>query len=742
MSANPTLDPTSAADPASPPVNPISDNAQQLGWCVQRLAALQGRGVDRLQLHDSQLSHDSAAAWRAQAEQLCLQLAWPAPTWIAAMDQARLPVLHHDATLGWVLIVARSAEGQWQTEGPTGKKELEFIHGRAVSGLQLNIPTLAAGPKKAFRVIWQSFTQYKTTVFEGALASLLINVLALATSFFSMQVYDRVIPSQGFNTLWLLSMGVALSIVFEFVLKWVRSRVMEHAVVGLDASISRDIFQRLLSVRLDQLPQSVGSLAAQMRAYEGIRALLTASTAYLLVDVPFALVFVIVIGALGTPLLLFVPLFFFAVSLITGLLLRHKINDYAAQGARAGNEKTGLLVETLEGAETIKAGMGGWKFLSRWININAEAINYDVKIRSLSEMGNFLTAMFQQLSYAGIVAIGAWQVLDGHMTMGALIACSILSGRALAPVGMIPGLLVQYAHAKAALDGLERVYALESDNSGVERPLLPSQIKGHFRFESVRYSYRSESGSQVAINIPALEIRPGDKIGVLGAVGSGKSTLLRLLSGLYQPREGRILLDNLELSHISRQRLSEQIGYLQQDHRLFHGSLRENLLIGMADPGDDAVYAACQQTGLLALIADHPKGLELAISEGGKGLSGGQKQLVALTRLVLTQPSVWLLDEPTASMDDETERRCLQLLKDTMKPEHTAIMVTHKPSILPLVNRLIVVAQHRIVMDGPRDEVLAKLRAAQAAPAAAAPNVATPKAAQAPAAARATGVQL
>ena len=244
---------------------------------------------------------------------------------------------------------------------------------------------------------------------------------------------------------------------------------------------------------------------------------------------------------------------------------------------------------------------------------------------------------------------------------------------------------------------------------------LPEQLQGHFRLEDVSYSYRAVThtgaGSPLALSISKLEIQAGDKVGVLGPVGSGKSTLLRLLSGLYQPQEGRILLDGLELSHISRQRVSEQVGYLQQDHRLFEGTLRDNLLIGLPDPGDEALWLAARQTGLMALIADHPKGLELPITEGGKGLSGGQKQLVAFTRLILTQPRIWLLDEPTASMDDELERRCLVALKDSLTPERTAIIVTHKPSILPLVTHLIVVSQHRVMLSGPRDEVLQRLRA-------------------------------
>ena len=704
-----------APQPALVVESDLNPAALQLVWAVQRLAASQGRNLDRLQVHEALHKLDIQHSPDKQVQWLCGQLGWPAASPMAAPDLARLPILAHDMTAGWSVVVAQNADGTWLAHTPSGQRDIRAGATHGQIWLRLNPPPPNSVRQSARDMIRQAFWQFKTIILDGALATLLINLIALATSFFSMQVYDRVIPTQGLHTLWILGVGVGLAITFEFILKVVRSRVMEYAVVGLDAQLSRDIFQRLLGVRLDQLPPSVGTLAGQLRAYEGIRAFLTASTAYLVIDVPFALLFIVIIGLLATPLLLLVPLGFLIASLITGLFLRSAIERSAQASTRESNLKTGLLVEAVEGAETIKAGQGGWRFLSRWVEVTGRAIENDLRVRQLSETGGYVTATLQQLSYAALVAVGAWLVIDGQMTMGALIACTILSGRALAPVGMLPGLLVQYAQAKAALNGLEKVYSLESDNSGIDRPLLPEQLQGHYRLENVSYSYRAmgQTGvtNKLALHIGKLEIKAGDKIGVLGPVGSGKSTLLRLLSGLYQPQDGRILLDGLELSHIARQRVSEQVGYLQQDHRLFEGSLRENLLIGLPDPGDHALIQAAQTTGLMALIADHPLGLELSISEGGKGLSGGQKQLVAFTRLILTQPRIWLLDEPTASMDDELERRCLAALKDSLTPERTAIIVTHKPSILPLVNHLIVVSQHRVLLSGPRDEVLHSLKA-------------------------------
>jgi ATP-binding cassette, subfamily C, bacterial LapB len=689
----------------------MTPEALNLGWSIQRIAALAGRSVDRLGLHQALTEFDPQQMPIAQIADLCHRLHWPIPHALNNLDAARLPALVHSPVHGWMVVVARTADGQWQVDSASGRQQTPIE--ASMPCWRIALPPTARQPARAWTMIRSAFLQHKSTLLEGAMASALINLIALVASFFSMQVYDRVIPSQGYHTLAVLSVGVMLSIVFEFVLKYARSRVMEHAVVNLDSTVSRDVFQRLLHIRLDQMPHSVGSLAGQLRAYEGIRALLTASTAYLLVDIPFALFFIVFMVMLGSPYLGLVPLVFLIVSLLTGIALRRGINAAAKQGAKAANEKTGLLVEAVEGAETIKSGAGGWRFLSRWIDLSHQSIGYDLKIRHLSELGGFLTAAFQQMSYASLIAVGAWQVMEGNVTMGGLIACSILSGRALTPAGMLPGLMVQYAHAKAALDGLERVYALESDNAGIERPLLPEAIQGHYRLQAVRYAYQTSSlgqgHAQSALNIASLEIKAGEKVAIFGPVGSGKSTLLRLLSGLYQPREGRILLDDLELSHIARQRLSEQIGYLQQDHRLFQGNLRDNLLIGSPDQGDDSLLEAARKTGLIHLIREHPRGLDLTISEGGKGLSGGQRQLVALTRLVMTQPAVWLLDEPTASMDAETEQLCIRMLQQNMTSRHTMVLVTHKPALLPLVDRVIVMAQQAVLLDGPRDQILQQL---------------------------------
>jgi ATP-binding cassette subfamily C protein LapB len=356
--------------------------------------------------------------------------------------------------------------------------------------------------------------------------------------------------------------------------------------------------------------------------------------------------------------------------------------------------------------ETIKSGTGGWKFLSRWIGVTEQTIESDRKTRGATESISYTSAAVQQVSYAALVVVGAFVVMQGQMTQGALIASSILGGRILAPVMALPGLLVQYAHAKAALESLERLYALKTDHEDTESPLTPESLQGHYQLKDIQFAY---GDNPPALAVSQLVIHPGDRIAVLGPIGAGKSSLLRVLSGMYQPTQGRVLIDGLEISHIHRYVLNENIAYLQQDHRLFQGSLRENLLIGLPDPGDDTLIQAMRKTGMDRFVASHPKGLARIITEGGKGLSGGQKQLVAFTRLALFDPSIYLLDEPTATMDEEQEKQCLQFLNQAALKNKTMVIVTHKPSILPLVNRIIVITGNKIVMDGPRDLVMGQL---------------------------------
>ena len=679
---------------------------------LQNLAQQQGASMDALQLKACLASSkgDSIAGLRAT----CSALGIPAPIPMNLPDRARLPLLALHEQHGWGVIIDMDTRGAWQVTFAAGTLAIgsDELRKRVMA---VNTHALPATGTGFHFTLQQALRQYRGVLVEAALATVFIGMLTLCISLFSMQVYDRVIPTRSNATLIILGGGVTLAIFLELLMKLARSRIMDSVAIGMDSRLSRDIFQRLLSVRIDQMPGSVGSLAGQIRGYENVRSFYTASTLFTLVDFPLALLFTLIIGMLGSPLAALVPLLYGVIAVLSGIVARRRIDKLAMEGAQSANLKTGLLVETVEGAETIKAGAGSWKMLSRWINVTADSIRNDVRMRHVTENLAYIAATLQQLSYASLVALGAWLVMRGEMTMGSVIAMSILSGRIMAPVLALPGLIVQHSHAKAAEKSLERLYDLKADNDGIERPLLPPYLRGHFVLDEVRFNY---PGSPHGLQIGKLNIMPGERIGIMGQIGAGKSTLLRMLAGLYTPQAGSVLLDGLNLAHINRQVVTEHIGYLQQEHRLFMGTLRDNLLIGLADPGDAAIHAAMQRSGLSNVVARHPKGLDLPIMEGGKGLSGGQRQLLAFTRLLLAAPGILLLDEPTASMDAEQEQRCLQVLGEEMQPGKTLIIVTHKASLLALVDRLIIITGNQIVLDGPRDAVLQHLRTPPGSPAA------------------------
>ena len=622
-------------------------------------------------------------------------------------DAAYMPLLAHHQKLGYGRIVQKYGLS-WLFESVEGRvscqtSDLDFVAKIRVSD------KLVAEKKVGFHeLLVQNPTEHKRVVVEAVVASFIINLLALAVSLFSMQVYDRVIPTNSQYTLIILASGVGLMIIFEAMMKFARSKVMDKMVIGVDEILSRNIFERLLAVRVDKMPNSVGSLAAQLRGYEQVRSFFTASTLFTLVDIPMSILFIILIAVIGSPIVAIIPLIAAVIGIALGLSSRKKIDKISAENAAASYLKTGILVETVEGMETIKAGSGNWKFLSKWLNVTGETIDNDLKMRHANDNLNYSVQMLQQISYVGIVITGAFVVMSQGMTIGGLIACTILGGRILAPIMNAPNLLVQYSHAKAAKANIERLFELEQDNNDVAHPLAPSRIHGWYQCHNMTFNYKGNERN--ALNIEHLDIKAGERVAILGSIGSGKSTLLKILSGLYMPTGGHVLLDGLDIAHISRESMSEQVGYLQQDHRLFQGTLRENLLIGMPAPSDDVIRQALHRTGLIRLVSGHSSGLDLPISEGGKGLSGGQKQLVAFTRLVLTKPSVWLLDEPTASMDNMQENQCLQVLSQELQdPTKTLIVSTHKMGLLALVNRIINKADGKVVMDGPKQAVLSRL---------------------------------
>lgn len=547
---------------------------------------------------------------------------------------------------------------------------------------------------------------------EAIIATFVISMLGLGASFYSLQVYDRVIPTQAHATLMALTVGVGIAVLFEFILKQVRSLMVDRGCKAIEEALSEVFFQRMLDIRMEARPRTVGSFAAQVRQFELVRNFMSSSTVFLLADLPFCFLFIAVIGIIGGWLAT-IPLVLLPIVLTTSLWLNWRIGQLTRRQLRDTRHKNGLLVDVIDGIESIKAAGAEIKMLDRWRHLVASSSSLELDTRYLSTMASHLAQLLQQLSYVAIIGLGAWMVSAGQISMGALIACSILSNRALSPITQIASWVTQWQHAREALRGLDEMMQLPIDQPSKGSAIMPSSCSGAVRLEQVTFAF---SDKLTALQPVTMTIQGGERIAIVGPIGSGKSTLIRLLSGLYRPVSGKIFLDGVDMALLARAFLREQIGYLPQDVRLLHGTLRDNLTLGITSPNDSAILDIAKKTGLDRVIRSHPQGMELPIHEGGRGLSGGQRQLLGLSRLLLRQPALLLLDEPTAAMDAELEASVMQSMLRSLPASTTVVLVTYKASLLRLVDRVIVMDQGRILMDGARSEILAKLTTPVPAP--------------------------
>lgn len=688
-----------------------------LSAVIMQSARLTGQSVKRERLDD--MKHALGKARETAPAASLVQLAWKSarldgrPSVLQVPRPQECPFIGWHANQGWVIVTSHNADGSWLAQDAKGATvQLKNLEGVQCVSLPAKVDVAASVPK-ASHLIWAAIGQHKAIVLEALLATVLVNTLALVASIFSMQVYDRVIPNHGFQTLWVLTIGVVAALILEFLLKHVRSHAIERTSTLIDAELSEWFFERALGIRLECRPPSVGTLAAQIKGFEMVRGIMSAASIFLLADVPFALFFIAVIGLIAPPLVI-VPVVLLPISLITGLMFQRQIARNSKENQGQSNRKAGLLVESIDGAESLKANSAEWKLQARWNRLVSEAGESDYSIKQYSSLSQHLTVALQQAGYVALVAFGAYLVTENNLTMGGLIACTIINGRALSPIAQLPGLMVQWAHAGAAIDGLDKLISLPNELDDEVTALAPESLAGSIRFEKARFSYGR--AAEMAIEIAGLEIRAGEKVGIIGAIGSGKSTLLKLASGLYRPGEGKVFLGGIDMAMISPNFLRETITYLPQEIRLVSGTLRDNLLQGLPDPGDEALLQAARQSGLITLISNHPKGLALPITEGGRGISGGQRQLVGLTRMLLAKPNVLLLDEPTGSMDAVAEAKVVAMLHAKAAAGATLLVATHKSALLPIVDRLMVMQGGRVAIDGPRDLVMTKLSGAQTAP--------------------------
>ncbi|MDR6349697.1 type I secretion system permease/ATPase [Pantoea sp. SORGH_AS_0659] len=550
---------------------------------------------------------------------------------------------------------------------------------------------------------WHHFRGMKRRIAEISLASLVGNVLALAGILFSMQVYDRVIPAQSLPTLWVLFAGVVLAAAIEYLIRLMRTQVSDLMGKRIDLKISAMLFARAMNIRNEARPRSTGSFIAQLREIDQVRELLTSTTVNAAADLPFVLLFLLIMASIGGWLVL-IPLLAIPLIVIPGLLVQIPMARLAQEGLRESALRQAVLVETLEGVEDIKALQAEPYFQRQWEQTHEVSASISNQQRLWGARLTGWSASVQQLTYAGMLVFGVYLVLDNQITTGTLVACSLLSSRTIAPLMQLTMVFSRWQHAKSAMKGLDELLKKPLDQPDHATLAHCPVLSGHYLLQNVHYRYEEESGNSV-LNIPQLQITPGERVAILGKVGAGKSTLLKMLAGQARASQGKVLVDGVDLTCIDPVDLRRQLGWLSQDARLFFGTLRQNLLLGNPHASEQEMLQALRISGALALVQQDAASLDRIIHEGGRGLSGGQRQMVLLSRLILRQPQVVLLDEPTAAMDEQLEAQVIRQLAQWVTGR-TLVLVTHRPALLRMVDRIIVMDNGRIVADGARDEIL------------------------------------
>ncbi|VXD08789.1 ABC transporter [Enterobacterales bacterium 8AC] len=558
-----------------------------------------------------------------------------------------------------------------------------------------------------FSTLWR----YRHYFYSAAMAALLANILTLASTFFTMNVYDRVIPTQAYVTLWSLAIGVLIAIVFEFTSRQVRTYLLDVAGKKADLILGAKLFRQVMAMRMESKPQSTGSFANQLRDFEAVRDFVTSATLSTLSDLPFCILFMLIIYLIGGQLAI-VPLIAIPIILLVSVCIQWPLSRYMGENIREISQKQGLLIEAIEGLEALKAARGEGVMQKRWDDFSALAAASSMKTRYLSSLTSNFVSFMQQVTTVVIVVFGVYLIHAGELTMGSMIGVVILSGRSLGPLASVVALALRYQHAKTALKSLNQLMELPTERDAAINYLPTPSFTGNLQLKKVGFAYPIPG---LMVPPPILEnininIRAGERVAIIGSIGSGKSTLLRGMGRLLQPRSGQITIDGVDATQVDPADWRAAVGYVGQDCRLFHGTLRYNVTIGNPGASTEEFLRVARMTGLDRIAARHPLGYDMPVGEMGNALSGGQKQLVALARCLLLRPKVLLMDEPTSSMDAMTETLFIRQLQKAIEGQ-TLVIVTHRMSVLNIFERLIVLDDGRVMADGPKDQVIAMLNA-------------------------------
>jgi len=537
------------------------------------------------------------------------------------------------------------------------------------------------------------------------IASICVNLFALVSAFFVMTVYDKVIPNESMDTLWFLTFGVCIVIVFDFLMKMVRGVLTDKAGLEIDTEVSQTLFNHLC--RNEKLigTRSAGSVASVIREFDTIKDVLASATLVAFADLPFIFVFLFVLYSLGG-FVAAVPAIVVLLVVMLGLLIQPIIKGKTMNAQLDGQNKQSVLVELLTGLETLKTLRGLSSFSERW----RDSVTQQGKMLGQSRFWSQISANFaqvgQQISQVGIVVYGVILITNADMTMGALIACVILSGRVLAPLGQITNLIGRINQASVAYKNLKDLLNLKSEEDSRTENLEYLEVEGSL--STVNLSLKFDDAKQHSLNSVNLDIKPGEKVGILGKVGSGKTSLLKALSGVISPTEGLVQLDNISISQFRPDDLRRHISFMMQNSALFSGTLKENLLLGNPDASDADIIRAAKITGVEAIANSLPNGYLTVLNEGGQKLSGGQKQAICVARTILNNSQVIFMDEPTSSMDNQTEASFIKNFQEWIGAR-TLIVATHKGQILQLLDRIGVLDNGRVIADGKKEEILRPL---------------------------------
>lgn len=553
---------------------------------------------------------------------------------------------------------------------------------------------------------WSVILENRRLYRDALVAAILINVFALAMPLFTMNVYDRVVPSSAVETLWVLVLGIALVVIFNTVLGVARSHVVDSAAKRVDIRLSAKIMERVLDLRMEARPISVGSFAANLRSFESIRDFIASATITTLVDLPFTLLFLAVLAWIS-PWMMLPPMLAIVLILLASWTAQARMEALTVASYQASSQRNATLVEALTGLEAVKTLNAQSAIQRNWERATEFIAHAGGKLKLISSTTVGVVQALQQLVSVAVVVIGVYLAQQSALSLGGIIAASMVAARCLAPLGQVAGLLMQYQNARTSFGSIGTYLKLPVERPANAEFLHRPVLRGALEFRNVTFSY--PGSVEPVLKKVSFKLEPGEKVGIIGRIGSGKSTLEKLALSLYEPSEGAVLLDGVDVRQIDPADVRRAIGYVPQDPLLFYGSLKKNVAMGAPFADDASVLAAANLAGVTEFANLHPNGFDMTVGERGESLSGGQRQSVAVARALINDPPILLLDEPSSNMDHRSESQLLERLRKASESK-TVLLISHRSTLLALVDRLIVIDNGAIVADGPKDQVVQALR--------------------------------